>query len=360
MMDLFNPFSSTLLFSFAFPILSLYFVSQTASSTQHKRILQLWVLNVFLLCTPTILGFSGFFSHYHEYRYLPVTIFTLSGPLLVAYFFTLTKSTLPTTLKYMYLLPLLELCYRLVLFVPTMDSKRAWLERWHHPYIDNLLTMLGCVSLAMAAVWVWRASRRYLCKLQEVSSQAYLYSSRLVTLVCVSVTALSIAWWLADTYELFGGILNHKQEYPLYLGLVIHAYLLIQVSIALGDLPSLPSTSTQSTQNSEKQTNPALIQALTTQQLYLQPRLNLSVAAEALGCTTAQLTQSIRVAGYENFNFCINAFRVDHAKMLLAKRNTDVLELGFESGFNSKASFNRAFKLHTGISPTQYRTAHVR
>jgi AraC-like DNA-binding protein len=32
-----------------------------------------------------------------------------------------------------------------------------------------------------------------------------------------------------------------------------------------------------------------------------------------------------------------------------------VIELAFRAGYNSKSSFNRLFKLETGITPSQYR-----
>lgn len=41
-------------------------------------------------------------------------------------------------------------------------------------------------------------------------------------------------------------------------------------------------------------------------------------------------------------------------------RNTDddkltILEVLYEVGFNSKSSFNTAFKKHTGVTPTQFK-----
>ena len=48
------------------------------------------------------------------------------------------------------------------------------------------------------------------------------------------------------------------------------------------------------------------------------------------------------------------------AKELL---NTDpektVLEIVFEVGFNSKSAFNKAFKKHTGVTPTEIRRKKI-
>jgi AraC-like DNA-binding protein len=57
------------------------------------------------------------------------------------------------------------------------------------------------------------------------------------------------------------------------------------------------------------------------------------------------------------FDF-INSFRIEKAKKILedsSKNKTTVLEILYEVGFNSKSSFNTAFKKHVGLTPTQYR-----
>jgi AraC-like DNA-binding protein len=41
-------------------------------------------------------------------------------------------------------------------------------------------------------------------------------------------------------------------------------------------------------------------------------------------------------------------------------REKTILQVLFEAGFNSKASFNRAFKKHTGMTPSQFKKNRVR
>jgi len=36
-------------------------------------------------------------------------------------------------------------------------------------------------------------------------------------------------------------------------------------------------------------------------------------------------------------------------------KNFSLLGIAFECGFNSKASFNRAFKKNTGLTPSEYK-----
>lgn len=61
--------------------------------------------------------------------------------------------------------------------------------------------------------------------------------------------------------------------------------------------------------------------------------------------------------GQHFFDF-INTYRIEYAMKILkdASRNKEtILEILYEVGFNSKSSFNTAFKKHTGFTPTLYR-----
>lgn len=91
---------------------------------------------------------------------------------------------------------------------------------------------------------------------------------------------------------------------------------------------------------------------------YLDSDLNLVKLAEKLGVSTHQLSYVINKGFNENFFQFINAYRVEKAKELLNNPKYDaytILAIGYESGFNSKTTFNTTFKKITKITPTQYR-----
>jgi len=60
--------------------------------------------------------------------------------------------------------------------------------------------------------------------------------------------------------------------------------------------------------------------------------------------------------GCNFFNF-VNGYRVDEVKRLMAAAGGpgNILTIAFDSGFNSKASFNSIFKKFTGVTPSLYR-----
>ena len=58
-----------------------------------------------------------------------------------------------------------------------------------------------------------------------------------------------------------------------------------------------------------------------------------------------------------NFNDFINHYRIEAVKEKLnfgEHHKTTLLGIAFDCGFNSKATFNRAFKKSTSLSPKDY------
>jgi AraC-like DNA-binding protein len=91
--------------------------------------------------------------------------------------------------------------------------------------------------------------------------------------------------------------------------------------------------------------------------VYQDPQLQLSDVAEALQVTTNNLSQTINTATGKPFYDFVNGYRVRHLQKLLedpAQKEFTILTMGFESGFNSKATLNRVFRQHTGLTPSEY------
>ena len=92
--------------------------------------------------------------------------------------------------------------------------------------------------------------------------------------------------------------------------------------------------------------------------LYHESELTLFSLAGYLQVHPNHLSQIINQHRNQNFFDYVNELRVNDVKEALLSGKYDthsLLGIGFEFGFNSKASFNRAFKKFTGMTPGEYK-----
>lgn len=91
---------------------------------------------------------------------------------------------------------------------------------------------------------------------------------------------------------------------------------------------------------------------------YVDPELTLFLLAERMEIHPNHLSQVINHHFKQNFFDFINEHRVRDVKKAIAEgtyTKFTLLGIGMEFGFSSKASFNRAFKKSTGMTPTLYK-----
>lgn len=90
---------------------------------------------------------------------------------------------------------------------------------------------------------------------------------------------------------------------------------------------------------------------------YLDPDLSLNDLARRLKTNTSILSPVINVGTGKNFNDFVNQYRVDAFKRQAldpANGHLSLLGIALDCGFNSKATFNRAFRKLTGQSPREF------
>jgi len=96
---------------------------------------------------------------------------------------------------------------------------------------------------------------------------------------------------------------------------------------------------------------------------YLDANLTIYKLAKQSHIPQHYLTQIFSEQLSKNFYTYINEYRVNNIKLLLndpENTNMTLLDMAFESGFNSKSTFNAAFKKITSMTPTQYKKHNAR
>ena len=90
---------------------------------------------------------------------------------------------------------------------------------------------------------------------------------------------------------------------------------------------------------------------------FLNSQLTLTELAELCGLTTHSLSYTINEGGKQNFASFINRYRVEEFKRLAQSdeyQHQTILAIAFAAGFNSKTTFNTAFKEFTEKTPRQF------
>lgn len=93
------------------------------------------------------------------------------------------------------------------------------------------------------------------------------------------------------------------------------------------------------------------------EKLYLNTELKLQDIAEKLSVSQHNISQTLSLKFGLNYYDYLNEFRINEAKKILSSGDAEkftLLHIAYECGFNSKSSFNRAFKKITGFTPSEF------
>jgi AraC-like DNA-binding protein len=102
---------------------------------------------------------------------------------------------------------------------------------------------------------------------------------------------------------------------------------------------------------------PKILQLLQTEKIYEDPELSLTQLAKQLKTNPTIISKVINQGFQLNFNDFINNYRIEAVKEKLKageQKTQTLLGIAYDCGFNSKATFNRAYKKVTGLSPKEW------
>jgi AraC-like DNA-binding protein len=107
----------------------------------------------------------------------------------------------------------------------------------------------------------------------------------------------------------------------------------------------------------------ALRKLMEEQKLHRHDGLTIAVLAARLAIPEYRLRRLInRRLGHRNFSSFVNGYRLAEARAALAdpvQATVPILTIALDTGFQSLAPFNRAFKMTAGMTPREYRRQHL-
>ena len=101
-----------------------------------------------------------------------------------------------------------------------------------------------------------------------------------------------------------------------------------------------------------------LCELMQAEELYKDTTLNRDILAERLCTNSVYLADAVhKYADGATINEFINSYRLRRAASLLTENpKLNINEVEYQSGFNSRSTFNRCFRAYYGMSPSEYKT----
>jgi putative ABC transport system permease protein len=229
--------------------------------------------------------------------------------------------------------------------------------------LNPVLQLLALVSVIIYLYLSHRLIGRFYQQLKFTGGDRYRHELRWLRNLLICLGLLWILWipLVAVDYFYYNYQLGVQAYYPLYLFLAImviwmaaRAFLrpeINELSEALPILKPLPPTEL-------KKKSIWLKKVVKENRYYQDPELSLSSLAEKLELTTHELSRIINVVLKKSFNDFINEYRVAEVIKRMqdpAHDRMTLLGIAYDSGFNSKSTFNLIFKKVTGKTPAEYK-----
>jgi len=86
-----------------------------------------------------------------------------------------------------------------------------------------------------------------------------------------------------------------------------------------------------------------------------QKETTFTTAASIANMQKAAFCRYFKRKTKKKFTEFVNETRIMHARKLLAESDKTIIEIAFECGYENTSYFNRQFKMHCGITPTEFK-----
>jgi AraC-like DNA-binding protein len=310
---------------------------------------------------PWAIGFAGFYDRWRWLTFAPFAITLAVAPLLWAYVTALVEGVWPRR-GWWHLMPAAaQFVFLVSSFLLPMQAKQRWADTAMAPY-GVVTAMAAAVGLAAYGVAGLRLLADYRVRLSAQRSDDSRFAARWLsraigaTLLLLPVWAIYAIWDAVAPlgYRKLMGLHLATAGFALYLAIEgwRHAALPFPRFI---DPPVEPLPARDWHALGVRWT--AQVRA---SDWAADPELSLALLARHLGTNANYLSRALNEGLGIGFSAFVNQIRSETvAQALRAGDRRDMLDLAFEAGFASKASFNRAFQAAFGKSPSAYRRASI-
>jgi putative ABC transport system permease protein len=344
-------------------VLLLWFTKKLNSAANRYFALALLTVVLYIARVLAIdIGLSAYLPHWSR---LPLQYSLAFGPLIFFYVLKITRPKYKLRLKdLLHFTPLLlQIGAQLLELRESIITGEATYNILAFQWLNPVLQALVFISVIVYLYACHRLIENFYHRLKFINGDRYRYQMRWLRRLLVGFCFLWMTWVLfaATDRFIYHLLLGTHAYYPFYLLLTILIiwtagiiYLRPEIGLQSITLPVFKAAAP----NELRQKATWLKHSLKTNLYYQDPELSLRTLAEKLDLHPNELSRIVNTALKKSFNDFINEYRVaDVARKMHdpAYAHLTLLGIAFESGFNSKTTFNRAFKQMTGKNPAEYK-----
>lgn len=340
-------------------------------SSLPSRILIVWMLVLALNLMGVLLAVNGFFkSNPHLFGYDTTLVF-LHGPLLYLYVITSISERPKLKLNHLaHLVPYLLFTAYLLYLLKIENHNADYAKIQSLFYEPNLILLILEVAIHALFIIYIVASSVVLRRYQATLPSSYSFIEGIdfkwlqqVMYALLSISAIILASViLSDVLRVFSlefkGFIFYGSLALLPFYLFFHA--IHRKVIYPSDKTIIPPKYKNSTLTKEDtlQIQKLLEKVMLKEKPYLDGHLSIAKLAGMLDIHQKELSQVINAKYQTNFFHFVNRYRVLEVQNKIenpAYKNFSLLGIAFDSGFNTKSAFSKAFKRANGITPSEYK-----
>lgn len=330
-----------------------------------NRFLALALVVIVLYIARTLALDIGLSTYIPNWSRWPLQFSLAFGPLIYFYVFKITRPQYQFRYKHLlHFVPLLlELGTQLWAISESSKTGKATYDALIYQQINPVLQVLVFISTIIYLYASHKQIENFYHRVKFTNGDRYRYQMRWLHQQLGGFGMLWFCWVLFAVagWFFYPNQLSDHAWYPFYLLLSIMAigtagtaFLRPEV-----DLQSIaPPVYKPAPPEESKQKGTWLKKVLKANRYYQDPELNLRSLAEKLDLHPNELSRIVNTVLKKSFNDLINECRVAEVARKMhdpAYDHLTLLGIAFESGFNSKTTFNRTFKQLTGKSPAEYK-----
>jgi AraC-like DNA-binding protein len=340
------------------------FTKRNANSTANM------VLGVFFIIASisTINFFLRRLGDHHSYhKYLFPGLF-LFGPLLYYYVKSLTHKSFRFSVRdIVHFLPfILFTLYNMCFIIISVINSTHYAHLVNISYSSKIISLFQLAQIFFYIFIIKRTQSAYIVDVNNIRSDNGKIDFKLLNAIILALTgvfglsAVSLIIWISNID------INNADNLiiPLLITFVIYyvGYLgikqpdVISVDEEITNLKKYEKSTLTKEMSEDGLKN--LLELMNTEKPFLDNEITLLKLANALSLSPHHLSQIINENLHLSFFDFINSYRIKEACKMLASTDYQkytILAISMNVGFNSKSTFNTAFKKFTNKTPSEYK-----